>query len=48
MRVILPAGTTETGLIDGISAAGAAPELMEHTPSADVEILAYGEPTVAP
>ncbi|RQH01440.1 nicotinate mononucleotide-dependent phosphoribosyltransferase CobT [Natrarchaeobius oligotrophus] len=48
MRVILPAGTTETALIDGISAAGAAPELMAHTPSADVEILAYGEPTGAP
>ncbi|WP_121741310.1 nicotinate mononucleotide-dependent phosphoribosyltransferase CobT [Natronorubrum halophilum] len=48
MRVVLPAGTTETALIDGISAAGAAPELMEHTPSADVEILEYGEPTLAP
>ncbi|WP_254765082.1 nicotinate mononucleotide-dependent phosphoribosyltransferase CobT [Natrinema marinum] len=48
MRVLLPAGTTETALIDGISAAGAAPELMEHTPSADVEILAYGEPTASP
>lgn len=48
MRVILPAGTTETALIDGISAAGAAPELMPHTPSADVEILEYGVPTVSP
>ena len=48
MRVILPAGTTETALIDGISAAGASPDLMEHTPSADVEILAYGKPTMAP
>ncbi|QCC59823.1 TIGR00303 family protein [Natrinema thermotolerans] len=48
MRVVLPAGTTETALIDGISAAGAAPELMEHTPSADVEILAYGEPVMSP
>ncbi|MDS0475862.1 nicotinate mononucleotide-dependent phosphoribosyltransferase CobT [Natrinema sp. 1APR25-10V2] len=48
MRVLLPAGTTETALIDGISAAGAAPELMEHTPAADVEILAYGEPTASP
>ncbi|MFP8952143.1 nicotinate mononucleotide-dependent phosphoribosyltransferase CobT [Natrialbaceae archaeon A-arb3/5] len=48
MRILLPAGTTETALIDGISAAGAAPELMAHTPSADVEILAYGEPTAAP
>ncbi len=48
MRVILAAGTTETALIDGISAAGAAPELMKHTPSADAEILVYGEPTAAP
>ncbi|WIV65837.1 nicotinate mononucleotide-dependent phosphoribosyltransferase CobT [Natrialbaceae archaeon AArc-T1-2] len=48
MRVILAAGTTETALIDGISAAGAAPELMAHTPSADAEIVAYGEPTAAP
>ena len=42
MRVILAAGTTETALIDGISAAGALPELMVHTPSADAEIVAYG------
>ncbi|MWV40153.1 nicotinate mononucleotide-dependent phosphoribosyltransferase CobT [Natrialba sp. INN-245] len=48
MRLLLPAGTTETALIDGISAAGATPELMVHTPSADVEILEYGEPTTAP
>ncbi|WP_254524636.1 nicotinate mononucleotide-dependent phosphoribosyltransferase CobT [Natrinema caseinilyticum] len=48
MRILLPAGTTETALIDGISAAGAAPELMAHTPSADVEILAYGEPVASP
>lgn len=48
MRVILAAGTTETGLIDGISAAGAAPDVMAHTPAADAEILVYGEPTMAP
>ena len=48
MRVVLAAGTTETALIDGISAAGAAPDLMAHTPSADAEILAYGSPTAAP
>ncbi|WP_306052809.1 nicotinate mononucleotide-dependent phosphoribosyltransferase CobT [Natronococcus wangiae] len=48
MRVVLAAGTTETALIDGISAAGASPELMAHTPSADAEILAYGAPTAAP
>ncbi|MCU4742830.1 nicotinate mononucleotide-dependent phosphoribosyltransferase CobT [Natronoglomus mannanivorans] len=48
MRVILAAGTTETGLVDGISAAGAAPEVMVHTPAADAEILVYGEPAIAP
>ncbi|MDG5760954.1 TIGR00303 family protein [Natronococcus sp. A-GB1] len=48
MRVVLTAGTTETALIDGISAAGAAPELMVHTPAADAEILAHGKPTAAP
>ncbi len=48
MRVILAAGTTETALIDGISAAGALPELLVHTPPADAEIVAYGEPTGAP
>lgn len=48
MRVALVAGTTETALIDGISAAGAAPELMAHTPAADAEILVHGEPTEAP
>ncbi|SEH16141.1 TIGR00303 family protein [Natronorubrum sediminis] len=48
MRLLLPAGTTETALVDGISAAGATPELMKHTPSADAEILAYGRPVTAP
>ena len=48
MRVILAAGVTETGLIDGISAAGASPALLGHTPSADAEILVYGQPTAAP
>ena len=47
-RVVLAAGTTETALIDGISAAGAAPELLAHTPPADAEILVYGEPVAAP
>lgn len=48
MRVILAAGTTETALIDGISAAGASPEVMDHTPPADAEIVVYGEPVAAP
>ncbi|MGB9965111.1 nicotinate-nucleotide--dimethylbenzimidazole phosphoribosyltransferase [Halobacterium hubeiense] len=44
----LVAGATETAGIDGISAAGADPALMAHTPSADAEILAYGRPVRAP
>lgn len=48
MRFVLVAGGTETARIDGISAAGADPALMAHTPSADAEILAHGEPTTAP
>ncbi|AHG00056.1 hypothetical protein HALLA_15870 [Halostagnicola larsenii XH-48] len=48
MRVVLAAGGTETALIDGISAAGASPALMAHTPPADAEIVAYGEPIAAP
>ena len=47
-RVVLVAGSTETARIDGISAAGADPELMVHTPSADTEIVAYGQPVRAP
>ncbi|WP_267642324.1 nicotinate-nucleotide--dimethylbenzimidazole phosphoribosyltransferase [Haloarchaeobius amylolyticus] len=48
MRLILFAGSTETASIEGISAAGADPALMRHTPSADAEILAYGQPVRAP
>ncbi len=48
MRVILAAGATETARIDGISAAGASPELMRYTPPGDAEILSYGEPIAAP
>jgi uncharacterized protein (TIGR00303 family) len=48
MRFVLVAGGTETARIDGISAAGADPALMAHTPSADAEILAHGAPTAAP
>jgi uncharacterized protein (TIGR00303 family) len=42
------AGSTETARIEGISAAGADSELMAHTPSADLEILTYGQPVLAP
>ncbi|WP_338034109.1 nicotinate mononucleotide-dependent phosphoribosyltransferase CobT [Halovivax asiaticus] len=48
MRLILAAGTTETALVDGISAAGATPELMAHTPPGDAELLVYGEPVRSP
>ncbi|MBV0903359.1 nicotinate-nucleotide--dimethylbenzimidazole phosphoribosyltransferase [Haloarcula salina] len=43
-RFVLVAGTTETATRDGISAAGADPELMPVTPAADAEILTYGGP----
>jgi uncharacterized protein (TIGR00303 family) len=45
MKFALTIGNTETARIDGISAAGANPDLMAETPSADAEILTYGEPT---
>ena len=45
---MLAVGTTQTAWIDGISAAGADPDVMVHTPSADAEIVAYGEPVRAP
>jgi len=44
MHVVLVGGATETAAIDGISAAGATPRLLAHTPSADLEIVAYGRP----
>jgi uncharacterized protein (TIGR00303 family) len=47
-RFVLCAGSTRTAAIDGISAAGADPDLMAHTPSADAEILTYGAPVRAP
>ncbi|MFA1610338.1 nicotinate-nucleotide--dimethylbenzimidazole phosphoribosyltransferase [Halobellus rubicundus] len=47
-RVILVAGTTETGRIDGISAAGASREALLHTPGADAELLTFGDVVRAP
>ncbi|QSG03470.1 nicotinate mononucleotide-dependent phosphoribosyltransferase CobT [Natranaeroarchaeum sulfidigenes] len=44
MRFVLAAGTTRTATIEGISAAGATPELMADTPAIDAEILVYGQP----
>jgi len=48
VRLILVAGTTRTGEIEGITAAGASRDLLVHTPSADAEILAYGDTVRAP
>ncbi|UIP00297.1 TIGR00303 family protein [Halobaculum sp. CBA1158] len=48
MRLVLVAGTTETADIEGISAAGADPELMRHTPGADLDVVVHGRPTLAP
>ncbi|TKX44751.1 MULTISPECIES: nicotinate-nucleotide--dimethylbenzimidazole phosphoribosyltransferase [unclassified Halorubrum] len=44
VTLVVVAGTTETAAIDGISAAGADPDLRVHTPSADLEIVASGRP----
>jgi len=48
MRLVVIGGTTETARIGGISAAGADPDAMNHTPSADLEILEYGSPVLSP
>jgi uncharacterized protein (TIGR00303 family) len=48
VRVVLVVGTTRTAAVDGISAAGADPELRSHTPAADAEIVAFGRPVAAP
>lgn len=48
MRFVLAIGTTETASIDGISAAGASPDAVAHTPAADAEITAYGRLIHAP
>ncbi|VTT87189.1 Nicotinate-nucleotide--dimethylbenzimidazole phosphoribosyltransferase [Halorubrum sp. DM2] len=44
VRLVVVAGTTATAAIDGISAAGADPDLRVHTPSADLEIVETGRP----
>ncbi len=43
MRLILAAGATATAHIEGISGAGVDTRAMEHTPSADAELIAYGQ-----
>ncbi len=47
-RLVLCAGSTRTAAIEGITAAGADPEVLGHTPSADAEVLVYGRPVRAP
>jgi len=44
VRMVVVAGTTATAAIDGISAAGADPDLRTQTPSADLEIVETGRP----
>jgi len=44
MRVLLSVGTTRTAAIEGISAAGSDADALRQTPSADAELIAYGEP----
>lgn len=48
MRFVLVAGTTRTAAIEGISAAGSDVDAMVHTPAADAELLAYGQPVRSP
>lgn len=48
MRLLLVGGTTLTANVDGISAAGATRDAMFHTPSADLELLEYGDVALAP
>ena len=48
VRFLLVGGATRTAAIEGISAAGAEPSLMAHTPAADAEILTYGTTVRAP
>ncbi|ELZ36793.1 nicotinate-nucleotide--dimethylbenzimidazole phosphoribosyltransferase [Halorubrum tebenquichense] len=44
VRLVVVAGTTATAAIDGISAAGADPDVRTETPSADLEIVETGRP----
>jgi uncharacterized protein (TIGR00303 family) len=41
--LVLVGGNTDTARIDGISAAGADPELMAQTPAVDLELLEFGQ-----
>jgi uncharacterized protein (TIGR00303 family) len=46
--LLVVGATTRTAGIEGISAAGADPGAMAHTPSADLEVVTYGRPVRAP
>jgi len=48
VRLILVAGATRTAEVEGITAAGASRDLLVHTPSADAEIVSYGDTIRAP
>lgn len=48
MRFVLAVGSTRTAAIDGLTAAGADPDSVVHTPAADAELVAYGRPVRAP
>lgn len=48
MRFVIVAGVTETAQIEDISAAGAGPDVMVYTPSADLEIIEYGQSVSTP
>ena len=45
MRLIVVAGSTQTAAIEGLTAAGASPSLVAHTPAADTEVIVHGRPT---
>lgn len=47
-RFLVAAGYTETAETPGLTAAGADPDVVLHTPSADLEILERGRPEASP
>lgn len=48
MTLVLAVGNTATASIEGLSAAGASPELARHTPAADAEVVTFGRAVRAP
>jgi len=47
-RLVLAAGTTATARIDGVGPDGVDPDLLDHIPSADAELIEYGRLVRAP